>query len=206
MYGFIKRAFDIAVSLFILVLFSPAMLIISIAIRISDGGHIIFRQRRPGKDCKIFTVYKFRTMKEKTTDENGNELSDMDRMTSIGSFLRKTSLDELPQFFNVLKGEMSLVGPRPLLCEYLMLYSPRQMRRHEVRPGISGWAQVNGRNAISWEEKFEYDVYYVDNRSIALDIKILFLTVMNVIKKEGINSGESNTMEKFRGSTVEEKR
>lgn len=206
MYVFIKRAFDITVSLFVLILFSPAMLIISIAIRLSDGGHVIFRQRRPGKNCKFFTVYKFRTMKEKTTDENGKELSDMERMTSIGSFLRKTSLDELPQFLNVLKGEMSLVGPRPLLCEYLELYSPRQMRRHEVRPGISGWAQVNGRNAISWEEKFEYDVYYVDNMSLALDIKILFMTVMNVIKKEGINSGESNTMEKFRGSAVEEKR
>lgn len=206
MYAFIKRAFDIAASLFVLTLFSPAMLVISIAIKISDGGHILFRQKRPGKDAKIFTVYKFRTMKEKTVDENGRELSDMERMTGIGSFLRKTSLDELPQFINVLKGEMSIIGPRPLLCEYLELYSPRQMRRHEVRPGMSGWAQVNGRNAISWEEKFEYDVYYVDNRSIALDIRILFMTVLNVLKRDGINSCESNTMEKFKGNAVEEKR
>ncbi len=206
MYGFIKRAFDITVSLFILILFSPAMLIISIMIKISDSGHVLFKQSRPGKDGKIFKVYKFRTMKEKTTDKDGKELSDMERMTGIGSFLRKTSLDELPQFVNVLKGEMSIVGPRPLLCEYLELYTPRQMRRHEVRPGVSGWAQVNGRNAISWEEKFELDVYYVDNRSLALDIKILFMTVLNVLKREGINSCESNTMEKFKGSTVEEKR
>lgn len=206
MYAAVKRAFDITVSLFILILFSPVMLIISIAIKVSDGGHVLFKQRRPGKDAEIFTVYKFRTMKEQTKDKNGRELSDMERMTGIGRFLRKTSLDELPQFFNVLKGEMSLIGPRPLLCEYLDLYSPRQARRHEVRPGISGWAQVNGRNAISWEEKFEYDVYYVDNMSFALDVKIMFKTILNVLRSEGINSGEANTMEKFTGSEAKEKR
>ena len=206
MYGFIKRTFDITVSLVVLIATSPLMLIISVFIKLSDGGHILFKQRRPGKDGKIFTVYKFRTMSEKTVDENGRELSDMERMTGVGRFLRKTSLDELPQFINVLKGEMSIIGPRPLLCEYLDYYTPRQMRRHEVRPGLSGWAQVNGRNAISWEEKFEYDIYYVENKSLKLDIKILFKTIVNVLKGEGINACDSNTMEKFRGSAAEEKR
>ena len=200
MYKFVKRFFDIAASAVILTVFSPIMLIVSIAVKLSDGGSVLFRQKRPGKDGRIFTVYKFRTMKEKTEDENGNPLSDMERMTKTGEFLRKTSLDELPQFVNVLKGEMSFIGPRPLLCEYLDLYTAEQMRRHEVRPGITGWAQVNGRNAISWEEKFACDVYYVDNMSLSLDIKIIFKTIKNVLTHDGINSSEANTMEKFKGT------
>lgn len=179
------------------------MLAVSLAVKLSDGGHVLFKQKRPGKDGRIFTVYKFRTMSEKTEDENGNPLSDMERMTKTGELLRKTSLDELPQFLNVLKGEMSFIGPRPLLCEYLSLYTPEQMRRHEVRPGITGWAQVNGRNAISWEEKFDCDVYYVDNMSLALDIKIIFMTVKNVLAHSGINSSEADTMEKFKGTVKE---
>ncbi|MCQ2471158.1 MAG: sugar transferase [Clostridia bacterium] len=205
MYKFFKRLFDIVASLLILTVFSPLMAAVCVAIKISDGGHILFKQKRPGKDGKIFTVYKFRTMKEQTTDKNGNPLSDMERMTALGSFLRKTSVDELPQFVNVLKGEMSFIGPRPLLCEYLPLYSKEQMRRHEVRPGITGWAQVNGRNAISWEEKFAYDVYYVDNMSLSLDIKIIFMTIKNVLSHSGINSSEADTMEKFKGTPVEKR-
>ena len=203
MYKFVKRSLDIAASSVILIVSSPVMLAAGAAIKASDGGSILFRQKRPGKDGRIFTVYKFRTMKEKTVDENGNPLSDMERMTKIGSFLRKTSLDELPQFVNVLKGEMSFIGPRPLLCEYLPLYNTEQMRRHEVRPGITGWAQVNGRNAISWEEKFRYDVYYVDNMSLSLDVKILLKTVKNVLLHSDINSSEANTMEKFKGTEKE---
>ncbi len=175
------------------------MLICALGIVVDDKGPVLFCQKRPGKNGKVFTVYKFRTMSVKTHDSNGNELSDMARMTKIGIFLRKTSLDEIPQFFNVLKGEMSFIGPRPLLCEYLELYSEYQARRHEVRPGISGWAQVNGRNALSWEKKFEYDVYYVENISFALDIRILFMTAKNVLTGNGINSSEEVTMEKFTG-------
>ena len=203
MYKFFKRFFDIFCSAVLLIVLSPIMLAVSLAVKISDGGHVLFKQKRPGKDGKIFTVYKFRTMSEKTEDENGNPLSDMERMTKTGAFLRKTSLDELPQFMNVLKGEMSFIGPRPLLCEYLDLYTPEQMRRHDVRPGITGWAQVNGRNAISWEEKFDCDIYYVDNMSLALDIKIIFMTIKNVLTHSGINSSESDTMEKFRGTAKE---
>lgn len=203
MYKFIKRAFDVTASSVILTVSSPVMLVSAAAIKAADGGSVLFRQKRPGKDGEIFTVYKFRTMKEQTEDKNGNPLSDMERMTKIGAFLRKTSLDELPQFVNVLKGEMSFIGPRPLLCEYLELYSPEQMRRHEVRPGITGWAQVNGRNAISWEEKFAYDVYYVDNMSFMLDAKIIVKTIRNVLLRSGINSSEADTMEKFRGTKKE---
>lgn len=176
------------------------MAVAAILIKLDDGGPAVFRQKRPGKDGKIFEVYKFRTMSVKTEDENGRALSDMERMTKIGSILRKTSIDELPQFVNVLKGEMSFIGPRPLLCEYLELYSPEQARRHEVRPGISGWAQVNGRNAITWEEKFNYDVYYVENISLFLDVKILFKTVKNIFARADINCSEENTMEKFKGT------
>lgn len=179
------------------------MLVSALAIKANDGSPALFSQKRPGKDGKIFTVYKFRTMTVKTTDKEGKPLSDMERMTKIGSFLRKTSLDELPQFVNVLKGEMSFIGPRPLLCEYLEYYNSEQARRHEVRPGITGWAQVNGRNAISWEEKFNYDVYYVDNMSLALDAKIIFKTIKNVLIHDGINSSEANTMEKFTGTKTE---
>lgn len=204
MYKSVKRALDFICSLFALLVFSPLMLVAAILIKLDDGGPAFFRQKRPGKDGKVFEVYKFRTMTVRTEDENGNPLSDMERMTKIGKILRKTSIDELPQFINVFKGEMSFIGPRPLLCEYLELYSPQQARRHEVRPGISGWAQVNGRNTITWEEKFDYDVYYVDNISFVLDIKILVKTVANVIKGTGINSGEQNTMEKFKGTVKKE--
>jgi undecaprenyl phosphate N,N'-diacetylbacillosamine 1-phosphate transferase len=163
------------------------------------GSPILFRQKRPGKDEKIFGIYKFRTMTN-DTDENGNLLPDEQRLVGIGKFIRSTSLDELPQLFNVLRGEMSFVGPRPLLIEYLDLYNDKQKRRHDVKPGITGWAQVNGRNAISWEQKFDYDVWYVDNQSFWLDMKILWMTFLKVIRRSDISSNTSATMEKFTGS------
>ena len=207
MYKYFKRIMDFVASLTALIILSPLMALSAVLVKISDGGSVLFKQRRPGKDGKIFTVYKFRTMSEKTEDENGRELSDVERMTKIGSFLRKTSLDELPQLFNVLKGDMSFIGPRPLLCEYLELYTPYQMRRHEVLPGISGLAQVNGRNAITWEEKFDYDVYYVDHMTFWLDLKIIFKTIKNTLKRADINCSDNNTMEKFRGTpAAKEKR
>lgn len=207
MYKYFKRIIDFVASLTALIILSPLMALSAVLVKISDGGSVLFKQRRPGKDGKIFTVYKFRTMSEKTEDENGRELSDVERMTKIGSFLRKASLDELPQLFNVLKGDMSFIGPRPLLCEYLELYTPYQMRRHEVLPGISGLAQVNGRNAITWEEKFDYDVYYVDHMSFWLDLKIIFKTIKNTLKRADINCSDNNTMEKFRGTpAAKEKR
>lgn len=207
MYKYFKRIMDFVASLTALIILSPLIALSAVLVKISDGGSVIFKQRRPGKDGKIFTVYKFRTMSEKTEDENGRELSDVERMTKIGSFLRKTSLDELPQLFNVLKGDMSFIGPRPLLCEYLELYTPYQMRRHEVLPGISGLAQVNGRNAITWEEKFDYDVYYVDHMSFWLDLKIIFKTIKNTLKRADINCSDNNTMEKFCGTpAAKEKR
>lgn len=207
MYKYFKRIMDFVASLTALIILSPLIALSAVLVKISDGGSVIFKQRRPGKDGKIFTVYKFRTMSEKTEDENGRELSDVERMTKIGSFLRKTSLDELPQLFNVLKGDMSFIGPRPLLCEYLELYTPYQMRRHEVLPGISGLAQVSGRNAITWEEKFDYDVYYVDHMSFWLDLKIIFKTIKNTLKRADINCSDNNTMEKFRGTpAAKEKR
>ena len=196
MYKIFKRIIDFIGALFLLVIASPLMLLAAIAIKASDGGRIIFTQARPGKNCKIFNVYKFRTMSQKTY-ENGRTLSDMERMTKIGRFLRKTSIDELPQLFNILKGEMSFIGPRPLLTRYLPYYSKEQNRRHEVTPGISGWAQVNGRNAVSWEKRFEMDVWYVDNMSFLLDMKILFLTIKKVFVREGINVSENNTMTFF---------
>lgn len=207
MYKYFKRIIDFVASLTALIILSPLMALSAVLVKFGDGGSVFFKQRRPGKDGKIFTVYKFRTMSEKTEDENGRELSDVERMTKIGSFLRKTSLDELPQLFNVLKGDMSFIGPRPLLCEYLELYTPYQMRRHEVLPGISGLAQVNGRNAITWEEKFDYDVYYVDHMSFWLDLKIIFKTIKNTLKRADINCSDNNTMEKFRGTpAAKEKR
>lgn len=204
MYKYIKRGMDFAVAFVALLFLSPLMLIVSILIKINRDGPVLFKQKRPGLNGKIFTVYKFRTMSVKTHDINGRELSDFERMSKIGSLLRKTSVDEIPQFINILKGDMSFIGPRPLLTEYLGLYTPEQMRRHEVRPGISGWAQVNGRNTITWEEKFRYDVEYVDKMSLKMDIYILIKTVLNVLKQDGINSGEANTMEKFRGTEKEE--
>ena len=204
MYKYIKRGMDFAVAFIALLILSPLMLIVSILIKLNRDGPVLFKQKRPGINGKIFTVYKFRTMSVKTHDENGRELSDFERMSKIGNLLRKTSVDELPQFINILKGDMSFIGPRPLLTEYLELYTLEQMRRHEVRPGISGWAQVNGRNTITWEEKFRYDVEYVDKMSLKMDIYILIKTVLNVLKQDGINSGEANTMEKFRGTEKEE--
>ncbi|MCL0077832.1 sugar transferase [Peptococcaceae bacterium] len=193
-----KRLFDVVVSAVLLVIFAPVMAVVALLVWIKLGRPFLFKQKRPGLYGKPFDFYKFRTMTDER-DENGNLLPDEKRLTSFGKFLRKYSLDELPQLINVLKGDMSLVGPRPLLMEYLPLYTKEQARRHEVRPGVTGWAQVNGRNAISWEEKFKLDVWYVDNHSFWLDIKILWLTLIKVIKGEGINQKGHATMEKFRG-------
>lgn len=200
MYRYIKRGMDFTVALTALIILSPLMLIVALLIKLNRDGPVLFKQKRPGLGGKIFTVYKFRTMSVKTHDEQGRELSDFERMSKIGNLLRKTSVDELPQFINILKGDMSFIGPRPLLTEYLELYTPEQMRRHEVRPGISGWAQVNGRNTITWEEKFMLDVEYVDNMSFGMDIKIFVRTILNVLKQDGINSDDANTMEKFQGT------
>lgn len=183
---FIKRFMDITVSLLGLVILLPLFVIISITILVTMGWPVIFIQNRAGYKGKIFKMIKFRTMTNEK-DKNGNLLPDSKRLTKFGKFLRSLSLDELPELFNVLKGDMSLVGPRPLLPEYLPYYTREQMRRHDVKPGITGWAQINGRNAISWEEKFKYDVWYVDNWSIWLDLKILFLTIIKVLKREGIS-------------------
>ena len=194
----VKRLFDIAVSGLALIVLSPVMAIVAIAVRRELGRPVLFRQLRPGLHCKPFELIKFRTMHD-DEDPHGEPLPDALRMTRSGSFLRSTSLDELPELWNVLKGEMSLVGPRPLLMDYLPLYSPSQLRRHEVRPGVTGLAQVSGRNALSWEERFALDVWYVDNRSFWLDLKILVRTVAKVLQREGINAANSATMEKFGG-------
>ncbi|RUO74522.1 sugar transferase [Pseudidiomarina sediminum] len=194
-----KRCLDFFAALVGLLALFPVILVLSILIRVKLGSPIFFSQVRPGLHGKPFRMVKFRTMRD-ANDSNGNPLPDAERLTSFGNFLRATSLDELPELWNVLKGEMSLVGPRPLLMEYLELYSPEQARRHEVRPGVTGWAQVNGRNAISWEQKFELDVWYVDNRTLWLDIKILFLTVKKVFVREGISAEGEATMSKFEGS------
>jgi len=195
-----KRAFDIIVSFFGLLLLSPVLVIVAWQIRRKLGTPVLFRQIRPGKDGKPFEMIKFRTMRD-AKDAVGNSLPDADRITSLGQFLRSTSLDELPELWNVLKGDMSLVGPRPLLMEYLPLYSKEQYRRHEVRPGVTGWAQVNGRNSISWEDKFKLDVWYVDNQSLWLDMKILFLTLKKVLVKDGISADGEVTMSRFTGTS-----
>ena len=194
-----KSIFDIGISLIVLIVLFPILLIISVIIILIIGRPILFKQSRPGLKGKPYTFYKFRTMTN-TKNSDGDLLPDKNRLTPLGSFLRKTSLDELPSLWNVLKGDMSLVGPRPLLMEYLPLYSEEQMRRHEVKPGITGWAQINGRNAISWEEKFELDVWYVDNQSFWLDIRIILLTIWKVMKREGVSHKQFATMPKFRGS------
>ncbi|WP_066153840.1 undecaprenyl phosphate N,N'-diacetylbacillosamine 1-phosphate transferase [Aliarcobacter cryaerophilus] len=194
-----KSIFDKTLALFLIILFSPIYIVVSLLIFFKMGSPILFRQKRPGYKEKIFGIYKFRTMTN-DKDKFGNLLPDEQRLVGIGKFIRSTSLDELPQLFNVLKGEMSFVGPRPLLVEYLPLYNQKQKRRHDVKPGITGWAQVNGRNAISWEQKFDYDVWYVDNQSFLLDIKILWLTFLKVVKRSDISSSTSSTMEKFTGS------
>ncbi len=193
-----KRLLDILVSAIALIVFSPLMILISWLIFFFMGKPILFRQVRPGLHGQPFTLYKFRTMTD-ARDEKGNLLPDEQRLTKIGRFLRSTSLDELPELWNVLKGDMSLVGPRPLLMEYLPLYTPEQMRRHEVKPGITGWAQVNGRNALTWEERFALDVWYVDHVSFWLDVKILARTVWQVVRREGITYPGSATMPRFRG-------
>jgi lipopolysaccharide/colanic/teichoic acid biosynthesis glycosyltransferase len=198
----LKRFFDFFATLLGLVILSPIIVVVAWKVRNKLGSPVLFRQIRPGKDGKPFEMMKFRTMRD-AVDVDGNVLPDSERMAPFGAFLRSTSLDELPGLWNVLKGDMSLVGPRPLLMEYLPLYSPEQFRRHEVRPGISGWAQVNGRNAISWQQKFEYDVWYVSNQTFWLDIKILLLTVKKVIVKEGITADEHVTMPVFKGNDSE---
>lgn len=189
----LKRVFDVVASSVLLVLLSPVIICIAVVIRVSMGPPVLFKQVRPGLHGRPFTMYKFRTMND-ARDERGNLLPDSERLTRLGRFLRSTSLDELPELINVLKGEMSLVGPRPLLMEYLPLYTQEQARRHEVPPGITGWAQVNGRNAISWKEKFEYDVWYVDNWTLWLDLKILWQTLVVVLRRDGISADGHATM------------
>ena len=194
-----KRIFDILLSGTALLILLPVLLVVAILVRVNLGKPILFRQVRPGLDGQPFLMMKFRTMLD-AVDDNGVPLSDAERLTPFGRFLRSSSLDELPGLINVLKGDMSLVGPRPLLVEYLPLYSPEQARRHEVRPGITGWAQVNGRNSLSWNDKFALDTWYVDNRSFWLDIKILWLTVRKVIVRDGISAEGEATMSKFTGN------
>jgi lipopolysaccharide/colanic/teichoic acid biosynthesis glycosyltransferase len=195
----LKRIVDFVLALIGLIALAPVIVIVAWAIRKRLGSPVIFSQVRPGLNGKPFRMVKFRTMRD-AFDANGQPLPDTERMTPFGSFLRSSSLDELPELWNVLKGDMSLVGPRPLLMEYLPLYNAEQYRRHEVRPGISGWAQVNGRNALSWDEKFKLDVWYVDNRSILLDFKVIFLTLKKVVVRDGINAEGEATMSKFTGN------
>lgn len=195
----LKRVFELCATISVIVSAAPFMILLVFLVRIKLGIPVFFVQERPGLHGKLFCIYKFRTMTNEK-DAAGNLLPDAERLTPFGRFLRSTSLDELPELINVLKGEMSLVGPRPLLVEYLDCYTPEQARRHEVLPGITGWAQVNGRNAISWEEKFKLDTWYVDNRSLWLDIKILFMTIWKIIKRNDINQQGQATMSKFMGS------
>ena len=199
---FFKRLIDFILSLIALIVLSPILLIVAILVRTKLGSPVIFKQERPGLNEKIFTLYKFRTMTD-AKDEQGNLLPDKIRLTKFGKLLRSTSLDELPELFNILKGDMAIVGPRPLLVRYLQLYNEHQKHRHDVRPGFTGWAQCNGRNAISWEEKFDLDVYYTKHVSLLLDIKIILKTVKVVLFREGISSETSVTMEEFRGSNNE---
>ncbi|QTA93592.1 sugar transferase [Desulfonema magnum] len=194
-----KRIFDIILTISACFLLSPLMILIAGIIRITMGNPIFFRQIRPGLHGKPFTIYKFRTMLN-SYDKNGHSLPDSERLTGLGKFLRSTSLDEFPELFNILKGEMSIVGPRPLLMQYLERYTPEQTRRHEVKPGLTGWAQINGRNAITWEEKFRLDVWYVDHQSLWLDIKIIIMTILKVVRREGISQSGHATMEEFRGT------
>ncbi len=196
---YIKRALDFLLALVAIIVLSPIMLIVAILVRTKLGSPVLFKQQRPGKNEKIFNMYKFRTMTDQK-DENGNLLPDEVRLTEFGKTLRSTSLDELPELFNIIKGDMSIVGPRPLLVRYLPLYNERQRHRHDVRPGFTGLAQVNGRNSISWEEKFEWDVRYVENITFFGDIKIILKTVKTVLTHEGISSASSVTMEPFEGT------
>ena len=198
--NFFKRFLDFWISLIVLILISPILLVITIWLHFANkGAGVFFFQERPGKDAKIFKVFKFKTMTDER-DAEGNLLPDEKRLTKVGKFVRSTSIDELPQLINVLKGDMALIGPRPLLVQYLPLYAPEQARRHEVRPGISGWAQCHGRNAISWDEKFKLDVWYVDHCTLWTDIKVIFITIKNVLMRKDINSSTSATMEVFTGN------
>ena len=194
-----KRFVDITGSIISLVLLSPVLLVVWAMIRRDMGSPVLFHQTRPGLNEQPFRMVKFRTMRD-ANDSNGNPLPDSERLTNFGHFLRASSLDELPELWNVLKGDMSLVGPRPLLMEYLPLYSPEQARRHEVRPGVTGWAQINGRNSVSWNEKFQLDVWYVENRNFRLDLKIIWLTIRKVVKRDGISAAGEATMPKFKGN------
>lgn len=209
MYKYIKRALDFCAALAAIVVLSPVLLIVALLVKTKLGSPVLFKQERPGMidkktgEEKIFTLCKFRTMTDER-DENGELLPDEIRLTKFGKFLRSTSIDELPEFINILKGDMSFIGPRPLLVQYLPLYSEEQRKRHLVRPGLSGWAQVNGRNTVSWQEKFSLDVEYVEKMSFALDVKIFFMTIMSVLKREGISSETSSTMEAFTGNHTEE--
>jgi len=197
---FLKRILDFIIALCALAILCPVLLTIAFWLYVANkGASAFFVQDRPGKNGKIFKVIKFKTMTDER-DSNGKLLPDKERLTKIGKFVRSTSLDELPQLINMLKGDMSLIGPRPLLIKYLLLYNVQQARRHEVRPGITGWAQVNGRNTISWQQKFEYDVWYVDHLSLGLDMKILMLTIKNVVKREGINADRDIPMTAFKGN------
>ena len=197
---FFKRFFDFWISLIVLIIISPILLVVMIWLHFANkGAGAFFFQERPGKDAKIFKVIKFKTMTDER-DADGNLLPDEKRLTRVGKFVRSTSIDELPQLINVLKGDMALIGPRPLLVQYLPLYSPEQARRHEVRPGISGWAQCHGRNAISWSEKFNLDVWYVDHVSLMTDLKVIFITIKNVLMRKDINSATAATMEAFNGN------
>lgn len=197
----LKPFFDFIIAVLCFIIVSPVFIFIFIYLLIANNGHPFFFQDRPGKDGKTFRVIKFKTMNDKM-DKESNLLPDSERLTAVGRLIRRTSFDEIPQLLNVIDGNMSLVGPRPLLVDYLPLYNEIQNKRHHVKPGITGWAQVNGRNAISWEQKFEYDIWYVDHLSFALDLKILFLTVQKVFKSEGINSTTAATMERFTGNKI----
>lgn len=192
------RVFDLLLTFPVLLLLLPVLFVVAVLVRWNLGSPIFYKQKRPGKDGIPFMLYKFRTMRDEK-DKNGTLLPDDKRLTRLGKFLRSTSIDELPELWNVLKGDMSLVGPRPLLMQYLDRYTPEQARRHEVKPGITGWAQVNGRNAITWEEKFKLDVWYVDHQSFWLDLKIIFLTIWKILKREGISHPGHATMEEFKG-------
>jgi lipopolysaccharide/colanic/teichoic acid biosynthesis glycosyltransferase len=196
---FFKRVIDLFLSFLLLALALPLLILAAVGLFIANNGKVFFTQSRPGRNNQLFRVIKFKTMNDKK-DQHGNLLPDKERLTPVGKFIRTTSLDELPQMINVLKGDMSLIGPRPLLPKYLLLYNEHQKRRHEVRPGITGWAQVNGRNTISWKQKFEYDIWYVDNCSFLLDVKIVWLTIIKIFKREGINAAGSATISAFNGN------
>ncbi len=196
---YFKRVLDFLLSLIALIVLLPVLIIVAILVRVKLGSPVIFKQQRPGKNEKIFTLYKFRSMIDKR-DDNGNLLPDSERLTKFGKILRSTSLDELPELFNILKGDMSIVGPRPLLVEYLKLYNEEQKHRHDVRPGLTGLAQISGRNSISWDKKFKEDIFYINNITFIMDIKIIFKTIIKVFKREGISQINNATMEKFKGN------